>query len=1571
MVMQISLPERTERYVKAHARRNAWRKLVTVLSCIVVFCTTYALILPAITMTGDTFCGKTEHVHGGTCYDNYVLSCGQEESQGHTHSDECFDENGQLVCSLPETPGHTHTEACYTGNLICQKEEHTHTLSCYADPDADVEDAAVWERTLPALTGNWAEDVAAIARSQMGYTQSLHNYQVAEDGTVLFYSRYGQWYGEPYGKWDALFVSFCLHYANVPETAFPQSADCETWIEALRDQGLYSVAWTPNPGDLIFFDDTVGVVVDCSGETVTVMFGETAVSALTLSLSDPEIQGYGTLPENTPPREPKCGKEEHVHTEDCFDETGALICGKEEHTHTEDCFADASQEFTYEDHEISVTLRVEGEALPETAEVALSPVSEDRQQAVSGSVQDAYGEDPGILVLRSVTLTDNGQELDLSGHRVYADVAMKESTLAPLTEQLAAIADAAPEADLGIRIAALQVDEEQLTETNSVYMPLNAQVPTLTAELDGSELVLRAFTANPHYTVQYYANIPRFTTSGDKQLTVFDTSAVANEGTAKTPKNNKPNPTKFLYLVKTGGQTQKNAGDKTNLYTVDTADELTEMYTGNAFEYIKSPNPSYVNKLIDSDSYTLSEVWVLKDGRSAASTSRDDWDIYGPNVHFTNRSDITRDDVIYIKENSVLRMVYNVKKADFTAPATFYDYDISSGSSGGKWLTGITGINIESNYGTSRNGVRTWRSYCDVLAFGNANCGTGMANYKFGGVYLNKASGDGGSNKGNFGCTFGLVNSLSEGKIVYNEYLVAPNLFNEGTANGKHTYENSSLTFSRVGDTYTLSSAYVNGLGTIDGLQEFFHPSPKEGRIWDGVNSGLSWQNSILTNDFWPMDAAKDKTDPNFGSISNPIYYQGFKSSDDIGGKWNDSADNAESTDFPVSDDGNAHNSFFGMQYAVKFHLTADYVGPLEYYFFGDDDMWVFLDNQLVCDIGGVHSSVGEYVNLWDYLNDKENKIGEHTLTFFYTERGASGSTCYMNFTLPSVSGVNIEQTTGDLIVKKEVVGDDDSDKEFGFEIRFYSQNGEEIVDDYAYTKYTANGTENDLVLHDGSEFTLKAGEYVKIEYLPIGLRYKITELDPGGYTVTNTVNGVVSTGTTAVGTIIKDSANSVTYTNTLNSVGLKLQKLTADGKALSGAKFSLKNDQEETVRFVSSGNGSYTVPASASELIDFDENGVSTQLYYIALAGNPDWVLGKDSGENAVLRPRSVDNAEKLRIYRNDDGSYSFLSDSLKKWLDLDSNGKFANGTTVHFYWDNSETPANDYQKWYLSVNGDGTLKIKPRIAALSDDKDAQNRVLDLNGAAVQDGTKIQFWDDNGSPAQKWSIVPVDPAAELSTTTELVVNDSGLLTLSGLLPGTYTLTEITAPEGFVRLETPITFHVDAQGNVTLPDGAENPLISLDGSTLQVKNNHTDQKLTLTKLLQNSTVTTKFPFRISYTTKDGKTEEKTLSLAGGETSEPIEIPYGATVTITETAHDGFQLTFRQGDTLLETDANGAYTFTITQDVTIQAVNTACYALPNTGGPGVQWYAAGGLLLTAGSLILGNRLRRKRERRSSS
>lgn len=87
-------------------------------------------------------------------------------------------------------------------------------------------------------------------------------------------------------------------------------------------------------------------------------------------------------------------------------------------------------------------------------------------------------------------------------------------------------------------------------------------------------------------------------------------------------------------------------------------------------------------------------------------------------------------------------MVYNCREASFTTPSTFYDYDISAGrNSEGLWRTGTAGINSESNYAASRNGQRTWRSYRDVLAVGNANCGTGMGAYIYDGIYLNQFSG--------------------------------------------------------------------------------------------------------------------------------------------------------------------------------------------------------------------------------------------------------------------------------------------------------------------------------------------------------------------------------------------------------------------------------------------------------------------------------------------------------------------------------------------------------------------------------------------------------------------------------------------------------------------------------------------------------------------------------------------------------------------------------------------------------------------------------------------------------------
>ena len=225
------------------------RVLVRFLACLVVFCTTYALILPAITLEKQANCGMEEHIHTDSCYTT-ELTCPLAEGEGHTHTEDCYKTTMELTCPLEEREGHTHTEECYTPvteltcgceesekhfhtescyerTLTCGKEEHTHTTACYSNPDADLESRVIWEATLPEkLTGVWADDLLAVAESQLGYAESSRNFQVCATVTKG-YSRYGAWYGSPYGDWCAMFVSFCLHYAGIPREAFPYEANCE------------------------------------------------------------------------------------------------------------------------------------------------------------------------------------------------------------------------------------------------------------------------------------------------------------------------------------------------------------------------------------------------------------------------------------------------------------------------------------------------------------------------------------------------------------------------------------------------------------------------------------------------------------------------------------------------------------------------------------------------------------------------------------------------------------------------------------------------------------------------------------------------------------------------------------------------------------------------------------------------------------------------------------------------------------------------------------------------------------------------------------------------------------------------------------------------------------------------------------------------------------------------------------------------------------------------------------------------------------------------------------------------
>lgn len=309
-------------------RRRTWKTVVSILACIVVFCTTYALILPAITLENHTvYCGLETHQHDSECYEK-TLICGQKETNDSVcddNTDDCYFAEETLESGLDESetiPGHKHTDECYEYVLTCGKEEHTHELSCYSNPKADVESQEEWQDSVSCvkLTGNWHTDLIAVAESQLGYTESDKNYAVDEDGeTINGYTRYGAWYGTPYGDWDTLYVSFCLYYAGLPEEVFPTEVSCQQWVEKLKSKeyGLYAAAtngYEPLAGDLVYFDrdgdgvsDHVGLAVeritDKEGSLTKIKTIEgdagNQVKYVTYSIDDETVLGYGILPDNS------------------------------------------------------------------------------------------------------------------------------------------------------------------------------------------------------------------------------------------------------------------------------------------------------------------------------------------------------------------------------------------------------------------------------------------------------------------------------------------------------------------------------------------------------------------------------------------------------------------------------------------------------------------------------------------------------------------------------------------------------------------------------------------------------------------------------------------------------------------------------------------------------------------------------------------------------------------------------------------------------------------------------------------------------------------------------------------------------------------------------------------------------------------------------------------------------------------------------------------------------------------------------------------------------------------------
>ncbi len=417
-----------EKYMEERTKRRQFLYVITALALVFGISVYIQMRMTGTAMTNDVYCGQEEHTHSEACYEQ-VLICELEETAAEEISLEETLEEADSDVHMAD--GHTHTEDCYEMQLTCEVEEHVHTIDCMVDETADVETASDWEATLPAaLSGEQAADVVSVAMSQLGYTESEANFVLDEDGeTRKGYTRYGAWYGNPYGDWDAMFASFCLYYAGVSEYDYPQAGGAAVWINSLVESELYVEAegYTPTEGDLIFLETVenkirVGIVSEVTEDAITAIEGNSSdrVERTIYASESSSILGYGTvtIPEET---------ENEADT----DEESEEEVQDEEESEEKDTDSDSKDDpkektsFTAETETVAAEVTLT-EALPEDYSFVIEEMDiaskeyEDAMQQAEAFLE-ALGYEAGDALALDMRFSDaEGEKADIEGEAIVS-----------------------------------------------------------------------------------------------------------------------------------------------------------------------------------------------------------------------------------------------------------------------------------------------------------------------------------------------------------------------------------------------------------------------------------------------------------------------------------------------------------------------------------------------------------------------------------------------------------------------------------------------------------------------------------------------------------------------------------------------------------------------------------------------------------------------------------------------------------------------------------------------------------------------------------------------------------------------------------------------------------------------------------------------------------------------------------------------------------------------------------------------------------------------------------------------
>ena len=687
-------------------------------------------------------------------------------------------------------------------------------------------------------------------------------------------------------------------------------------------------------------------------------------------------------------------------------------------------------------------------------------------------------------------------------------------------------------------------------------------------------------------------------------------------------------------------------------------------------------------------------------------------------------------------------------------------------------------------------------------------------------------------------------------------------------------------------------------------------------------------------------------------------------------------------------DDGASQNKFaFGMM--ISFEFLQPKNGKINgqdmvFSFSGDDDVWVFIDNKLVLDLGGVHERATGSINFANgevYVNNQSNPTlrsvfnsdsdtfadyTSHSLKLFYMERGRGDSNCSIKFNLPPRPTNSIE------IVKSLANSDKEKYTSTDFQFKAYLEDEEDrnqepvqynAIPEGTPYRVKKNDSLTDEVRYVGKHniFTLKAGESAVFEGIDSGLRFyaeevgilsdqfdkvditdwEVTYHDLNGNLV-GTSEGKVpeQTKTYLARSGVKTAGNAarVEFKNTCNVNNLRKLRITKKMNGLSTTdKFSFQV-------YLTGQNRQFIPYDGGYEVIHKDGTSVSRE-------GNPQGIIRDVAPDETIVIDQILSGTEfRVNEIELDNSRYEKPIKEVKKGLCddgtvTDSDGKIALKKDAHVIITN-------------------TLKVDLTVNKEWSDKNIKHSSI-YAGLYKADGTPLKCVELNEDNQYRYVFGNVSSSDLVYELRPVTGNENAEFTINN--------------NGYVKVEANNIIvakanNTDTKYKVSYGEKA----VSEDGTmiTQTITNTKIVTELNLIKVEKNNekNLLKNAEFAL-YTAKDNFTYEESnlvtdnIKTDSNGRATVNELVPGKYVLKETKAPDGYSLSANvwqvlvNDDQSVEVKLNGD-DVAESDDGAFFIENIKLYSLPSTGGSGIYWYMIGGMVLmsTAAWILYKNKCR---------